>query len=287
MGPSEFNTYGGRFSLASQVNPDIARQLAARPKKVRPPKPTTVPASEYVGDVVPIDVDAALTHVEQFAPEFKLLRSFIVKNQAGSVFMHPEISAEVFAKKKFGRQLRVYNKSLGGKMMRGAEKVWYDAWEANGWATRATKYVNVFVSEKNRGASFMKKWDFEDLRKGVRHHMELAGKVPQRIYSVSTIGSWATEFNQAKTFCTWTHEMSHRVFFKLFMSNGAKPSRLYQQAARVAEKYKGRGITTYSDTNVDEFYAEHIAAWLIDRKGMEKAFPEIADIVKDIMAWAK
>jgi len=71
----------------------------------------------------------------------------------------------------------------------------------------------------------------------------------------------------------WLHELGHQIHFK----------------ATVPRKYldfTGSGmksLTVYGETNSEEFFAEHFVLWAMDRKGLVKIRPEIAEMIDVIV----
>ena len=141
----------------------------------------------------------------------------------------------------------------------------------NGWTSSSLEHVIIKVAND---ANF-NKVQINELINAV----ELAtavdnDKLPLTLSAI--VRRWTDSANHGGAMVTWLHELGHQVYFK--SGSGFIPFDRHKQS-----------LTTYATTSIDEWHAEHFAAWVLNREALAKWNSDIAvyfdNLIEKAMKW--
>jgi len=133
---------------------------------------------------------------------------------------------------------------------------------------------NHVVTKVKAGLNFSKT-DINDLRDAVKQAIVIKKDAVTPLFSFSNyVRTQTASADHGGSIITWLHEMGHQVHHKA----GAPNKPFLGQAAK-----QGSWITRYSNSNHNEWHAEHFVAWVLNRDELSKYNEAIAVYFDELM----
>ncbi len=136
----------------------------------------------------------------------------------------------------------------------------------NGFTSRAWNHVVA----KAKSTDNLSKVQMTEVRDAIANVIQSGAKP----WSFSAVTRQEIQNNAAGVLVTWAHEIGHQVYFKM-----GRP--LLDRDILV------QAITKYSTTNMDEWFAEHFAAWLMAPQALKQHKPDIFEFINQAVESVK
>jgi hypothetical protein len=214
-----------------------------------------------VGEINPNSILSQLKEVPGAADRVAKLESFIVNRKIGSMFIEETQGGTVSQLKRL-KDFRNSVLELSGR--KGFRQAEHFLDKASGWTSQFHNMVTVKNVQANSNLLNFRPKNFQ---RHTRQTIQQGHLTARKSHTFSSrIGG------DIEAVTTWLHELGHQVKFK------AKRE-LFDDFDFNFDK----SLTSYGETNADEFFAEHFVAWVIDYDTLVKYRPSVAKLIDKAM----
>jgi len=240
-------------SSAQQKQQKARQEKSAQP--YQPPERLVPTAFSSVKNANVHTLNDKLTEFKTAAPQLKLLSEFISKHDIKTLFVK---TSEMKPRSKAARRI---SSDVVAYLPDGLRKYGYNNYchedSPNGWTASSLDHITVKLTSS---ANF-KKVDINELINAVEV-ATLVGK-DNISYTLSAIvRQYGKSGDNGGAIITWLHEMGHQVHFK---AGGPLPP-----------VNRDISLTRYGSDKDVEWFAEHFAAWVLNRQALADWNNEIA-----------
>jgi len=216
------------------------------------------------------DFNAILATIPNASQQIEKVATFVKDKKIKTVFVK---SNEMSVTGQSSRRIRddVINFLKDGKSEEGAKQVMLNG--LYNFATRNASRTNGFTSSSYDHIVVKAKTGANFSRKGIENiGAEIKARISETLAASNVSKSWsfssAQDTVEAEMLTTTMHELGHQVHY--YAGRPKKPDFI-------------KTLTKYSGTNAEEFHAETFVAWAMDREGLAKIDPAIANYFDELM----